>query len=89
MEYLILARAACVHCHVTKCPLLTAFFLLLLLLSSPCITFLPVRASASWHSGDHLRMIEPTTIVNLLSANHLADVADHIPDSTHPPQPRQ
>jgi hypothetical protein len=32
-----LVRAACVRCHRTKCPLLTAFFLL----SSLCFTFLP------------------------------------------------
>ena len=31
-----LVQAACMHCHGTKCPLLTVFFSL-----SPCVTFLP------------------------------------------------
>ena len=39
-----LVRAACVRCHGTKCPLLTAFFSLLSSLSlSPDVTFLPER----------------------------------------------
>ena len=35
-----LAWAACVRCHGTKCPLLTAFFFFFFL-SSPAVTFLP------------------------------------------------
>ena len=35
-----LARAACMRCHGTKCPLLTAFFLSFFF-SSPTLTFLP------------------------------------------------
>ena len=35
---ILLVRAACVRCHETKCPLLTAFFSILL---SEVVTFLP------------------------------------------------
>ena len=38
-QHLTLVRAACVCCHGTKCPLLTAFFLSFFL--STCVTFLP------------------------------------------------
>ena len=38
---LILVRAACVRCHETKCPLLTAFFSPLSLSLSAPVPFLP------------------------------------------------